>query len=177
MDGRAESIQAQDRGIWVGLGRCRRGVAAVEFALAVTPLLLIVFGFIAVNLMFYTLSVMQNAANYASMSVATGQINQNANGTFSNSNKGSTAVACSPLPPTTQIEYYACQTLPTWAAFNVTTSESCSTTPPTISIAISVDATAAGILDLSALFGSTMGMFSGKTLTATSVAMIQGSCP
>ncbi len=162
---------------WVGLAYCRRGVAALEFALAVTPLLLIMFGFIATNLMFFTLSAMQSSANFAAMSVATGQINKNNNGLLTSANTNSTAIACSLATDASKVEYYACQNLPSWASFTVTTSEVCGATPPTISVTISVDATAAGIVDLNAMFGSTMSMFHNKTLTATSVAMKQGSCP
>jgi Flp pilus assembly protein TadG len=177
-DGRSVAIPGLRRhsAVWIGLGSCRRGVAAVEFALAVTPLLLIVFGFIAINLMFYTLSVMQNSANYASMSVATNQITKNDNGTISSANASSTGVACATATDASKIEYYACKGLPTWAAFTVTTNLNCASTPPTVTISLSVDATAAGVVDLSAMFGSTMSMFSGKQLTATSVAMKQGSC-
>jgi Flp pilus assembly protein TadG len=148
----------------------------LEFALALTPLLLIVFGFIAMNLTFYTMSVMQNSAQYAAMLLSTGQVNRNANGVFSASNLSSTATPCSPAPGTTTIEHYACTGLPSWASFTVTTREVC-TVPANVSISISVDATSAGIVDLYAMFGSTMGMFHGTTLTTNSVAMKQGSCP
>jgi Flp pilus assembly protein TadG len=158
------------------LARCRRGVAAVEFALAMTPMLLIVFGFIATNVMFYTLSVMQNSSQYGTMMGATGQAKNNVNGTITAANRTSSNVACSTGSPptanaaltTSMVEYYACTGLPSWANFSVTTLEDCSV--PKFSVTISVNASSAALADI-------FSFFTSETLTATSVAVKQGTCP
>ena len=164
---------------WAGLPsltRCRRGVAAVEFALAITPMLLIVFGFIATNVMFYTLSVMQNSSHYGTMMGATGQAKNNFNGLITSGNSSSSSVPCSsgtpPVPnaalTTSMVEYYACTGLPTWANFTVATSEDCSV--PKFSVTISVNASSAALADI-------FNFFTSETLKATSVAVKQGTCP
>ncbi len=141
--------------------RCRRGVAAVEFALATTPLLFIVFGFFAINLMFYTLSTMQSAAQYAAMMLATGRA--------TTANTGA-LVSCSALPESPTAEYFACTdtVLPGWATFQVSSVRDCSV--PKVSVTISVKASAAALADV-------FSFFTGQTLTTTSVAMKQGTCP
>ncbi len=161
---------------WTLLAQCRRGVAAVEFALAMTPMLMIVFGFIATNLMFYTLSVMQNSSQYGTMMGATGQAKSNANGTISVANRTSTNIACSSGSPpvangaltTAMVEYYACTGLPSWANFSVSTVEDCSV--PKFSVTISVNASSAALADI-------FNFFTSQTLSASSVAVKQGTCP
>ena len=132
------------------------------------PLLIIVFGFIATNTLYYCLHVMQNSAQYAAMMVATSSVKNNANGAFSTSNTGASAVSCASATDSTKVEYYACQGLPTWASFSVTSVETCAT--PSISVSISTDAGTAAIADV-------FSIFTGQTLTATAVAVKQGSCP
>ena len=143
------------------LGRSRRGVAAVEFALASTPLLFIVFGFFAINLMFFTLSTMQSAAQFAAMMLATGRA--------TTANTGA-LVACSSPPSSPTAEYFACTdtVLPGWASFQVSSAEDCSV--PRVSVTISVNASAAALADI-------FNFFTGQTLATTSVAMKQGPCP
>ena len=139
-----------------GLARCRRGVAAVEFALAATPLMLIVFGFIATNLLFFTLSIMQNSANYAAVMLATG------NATTANTG---TLVACSGPPASGTAELYACTGLPSWATFQASSLRNCSTLK--VSVTISVSASAAALADV-------FNIFTGETLMTTSYGMPQG---
>lgn len=143
------------------LAPARDGVAAVEFALAATPLLLIVFGFFAINIMFYTLSAMQNSAFYAASLLAAGQA--------TTANTG-TVVSCATSPASPTAEYYACTgtMLPGWATFQATSHEDC--TVPKVSVTISVNASAAALADV-------FSFFTGQTLTTTSVLMKQGSCP
>jgi Flp pilus assembly protein TadG len=143
------------------LGRSRRAVAAVEFALAATPLLLIVFGFFAINIMFYTLSTMQNAAQYAAMMLATGRATTANSGTL---------VSCATTPASPSAEYYACTNgvLPGWATFQASSREDCSI--PKVSVTISVNASTAALADV-------FSFFTGQTLSTTSVAMKQGTCP
>jgi Flp pilus assembly protein TadG len=152
------------------LRRCRKGVAAVEFALAATPLLLLVFGFISINAVFYSLSIMQNSAQYAAMAVASKLVTSNTAGTFAaHSSSGPTACSAGSVTSTTA-EYYACTGLPSWATFSVATSENCAGTVPTITVTITANASAAALADI-------YSIFTGKTLTSTSVAMMQGQCP
>ena len=153
---------------WATLPGCRRGVAMVEFALVSIPLLTLVFGVISVNSIFYTMSVMQGNALYAAQLVAIGQVTSNNNGTITSSNTSSTAVACSPVPATTKAEYYACNGLPGWATYTVSTTENCAT--PSVTVAITVSASAAALADV-------MRFFSSTNVTTTGVAMKQGSCP
>jgi Flp pilus assembly protein TadG len=141
------------------LGRCRRGVAALEFALVSVPLTMMIFGFIATNAIFYTWSTMQNAVQNAALLMATGQI----------TSFQSSATSCTGTLATTQAEYYACQNLPGWAAFTVTASESC-TAPATVTVRLSVNASTAGLAD-------TYSFYSGKTLLAQAMMMKQGTCP
>ncbi len=141
------------------LARERRGVAALEFAMVSVPLLLLLFGFVATNALFYAWSSMLNSAQNAAMLMATGQIT---------SFKG-TATACSTTMTSTQAEYWACQGLPSWASFTVTASENCST-PGTVTVLLTVPAGAAALVD-------TYGFYTGKTISAQSTMMKQGTCP
>jgi Flp pilus assembly protein TadG len=141
------------------LGRCRRGVAALEFALVSVPLTMMIFGFIATNAIFYTWSTMQNSVQNAALLMATGQI----------TSFQSSATTCAVTLGTTQAEYYACQNLPSWATFTVTASESC-TAPATVTVRLSVNASTAGLAD-------TYSFYSGKTLLAQATMMKQGTCP
>jgi Flp pilus assembly protein TadG len=149
------------------LRRCDRGVAALEFALVVTPLMVISFGFISVCLALYTMTAMQNAAQYAAYMVASGQTKAISSGALSSSNTTATTT-CSGSLSSTEAEYYACQGLPTWATFTVTTTENCAT--PSVSVNLSVSATSAAVADI-------FGIFSSTNLTSSAVAMKQGACP
>ncbi len=150
------------------LARCRRGVAALEFAIISLPLITLLFGIISVNSIFYVMSSMQSNAMYAVSMVAQGTITQNNSGTITAVNNATTGVACSPLPATTKVEYYACNGLPSWATYTVSTTETCAT--PSFTVTISVTATAAAMADV-------LRFFTGKTLVASATAMKQGSCP
>jgi Flp pilus assembly protein TadG len=149
------------------LGRCGRGIAAVEFAIVATPLMLITFGFIATSAVFYTWSAMQSGAQYAALLVATGQIKSLSTGAISASNTTATTTCGSSLT-STEAEYYACTGLPSWVTFTVTTTENCTT--PSVTVSLSASATAAAIADV-------FSIFSGKTLVSNAVVMKQGQCP
>jgi Flp pilus assembly protein TadG len=139
--------------------RCRRGVAALEFALLSAPFLIMVFGFIAVNCAFLALSQMQTSSLNAANLMATGQI----------TSFQSTATTCTNSLTNTSAEYYACQNLPSWASFSVTATENC-TSPASVTVLITVNGGSAALAD-------TYGFFSGKTLSATQTLMKQGTCP
>jgi Flp pilus assembly protein TadG len=141
-----------------GLRGCRRATAALEFALVCPPLLLMLYGFVATNAMFYTWSVMQNNVQYAAMMMATGQVTS-----FSTS-----GLSCGSSLTTTQVEYYACAGLPPWTSYTAKATETCSV--PNVSVSLTTNASTAGLSDIYLLF-------SGKTLTAQSTAMKQGNCP
>ena len=152
------------------LRRCKSGIAALEFALAATPLLILVFGFIAINAVFYNLATMQSNAQYAAMAAATKLVTSNAVGTFAAHTSSGPTLCSSASVTTSTAEYYACTGLPSWATFSVSTSENCGGTVPTVTITVTANASAAALADLYAIF-------TGKTLTSTSVAMMQGQCP
>ena len=145
--------------------RCRRGVAAVEFALAATPLLFIVFGFFATNMMFYTLSAMQNSAQFAVTMLAAGRAT-----TTSTGGVAVTPVSCDTHPNSPTAEYFACTgvMLPGWATFMASSSEDCSV--PKVSVTMTVNASTAAMADI-------YNFFANDILTTTAVAMKQGSCP
>src|ERR1700689_1390806 len=82
-----------------GLVACRRGAAAVEFALASIPLVMMILGFVATNSVFLALSTMQGSTLNAAMLMSSGQI----------TSFQSRAVTCSSSLGTTTAEYYACQ--------------------------------------------------------------------
>ena len=149
----------RDRRPFRAIAACRRGVAALEFALASGPMLLLLFGFIAINAVFYTWSSMLASAQNAAMLVATGQI----------TSFQSTATTCSGSLTSTQAEYYACQNLPPWATFTVTASENC-TSPAMVTVQVSASATSAALSDV-------YSIFAGKTLQVQSNMMKQGTCP
>lgn len=144
---------------WAGLRVCRSGAAALEFALISVPLMIILFGFIATNAIFLTLSTMQNNVQYAGILMATGQI----------TSFQSIAVSCGGALTTSQVEYYACQRLPGWAVFTATATQNC-TVPATVTVKLTVNATNAAIADV-------FSFYAGKTLQAVSTNMKQGSCP
>ena len=150
------------------LARCRRGIAMLEVALVSIPLMILLFGIISVNSVYFVMSSMQQNAMYAAQMVAQGTITAVNTGTLTSSNTGATNVNCSPLPATTKAEYYACNGLPSWATYTVRTSEVCAT--PSFTVSISVSATAAAMADV-------FKFFTGKTLVVSSTAMKQGSCP
>lgn len=137
----------------------RPGTAAVEFALVSVPMLMLLFGFVATNAVFLTLTSMQNNVQNATVMMATGQI----------TSFQSKAVTCGSGLTATQAEYYACQNLPSWATFTVTATESC-TAPATVTVKLTVNASAAGLVD-------TYGFYTGKTLQAQATNMKQGTCP
>lgn len=157
-----------DRKGWFGgLCRCRKGVAALEFALLSTPLLLLTFGSVATCMALHTMAAMQNAAQYSALMVATGAVKNLTTGPISTTNTTSTT-QCSGALATTDAEYYACQGLPPWATFTVTTTENCAT--PSVTVALSVDASAAAVADV-------FSFFKGSNLTSRAVVMKQGTCP
>ena len=141
---------------WRTFGRCRKAAAAVEFALVSGPFLLLLFGFVATNALFYCWSVMQNNVQYAAMMMSTGQISS-----WSGSN-----VSCSSTLASTQVEYYACAGLPGWTTFTAKATQTC----PSVSVTLSTSASTAGLADIYSLF-------SGVTLTAGATALKQRSCP
>jgi Flp pilus assembly protein TadG len=149
------------------LADCRRGAVAVEFAVASVPLMLMVFGFIATAAVFNTWSSMQSNTQYAARLMSTGQITANNSGTISSTNS-SVTVNCSSSMKTTQVEYYACNGLPSWTTFSVTTTENCAT--PSVTVTLSTSATTAAIADIEKIF-------SGNTIVATTVMMKEGTCP
>jgi Flp pilus assembly protein TadG len=138
---------------------CRRGAAALEFALVCAPFMIMLFGFIAMNSVFLNLSAMQGNSLNAAMVMATGQI----------TSFQSRSVTCSNSLSATSAEYYACQGLPSWATFAVTASENC-TSPATVTVLLSVDGASAALADV-------YGFFSGRTLSMQSILMKQGTCP
>jgi Flp pilus assembly protein TadG len=149
------------------LGGSRDATAALEFALMSAPLLLVVFAFVATNALFYTWSSMQNNAQYAARLMATGQITSMANGAISTSNTTNT-VACGSTLASSDVEYYACTGLPSWASFTVTVTENCAT--PDVEVNLSVSASSAALADL-------YGIFKGKTLSTQAVMMKEATCP
>jgi Flp pilus assembly protein TadG len=143
---------------WGAFGRCRRAAAAVEFALVSGPFLVMLFGFVSANSLFYTWSVMENNAQYAAMMMATGQV----------TSWSSSGASCGSTLTSTQVEYYACGGLPGWTTYTAKATESCSV--PNVSVTLTTSASTAGLADIYSLF-------SGITLTASATAMKQGSCP
>lgn len=156
------ALQQCQRGL-----KCRRGVASVEFALVVAPFLLLVFGFIGLNMAFYTRSSMQNTAALAARMMSTGQIKNNVNGVISAGNATSSST-CGGGLTTAQVEYYACNGLPTWATYTVTTTQDCAV--PSVAVQITASA-------FTAAAGDAMDVLVSKTVRARVVAMKEGACP
>ena len=61
-------------------GPAREGATAIEFALVVTPFLMLVFGVIGVGLFFFTETVLDQALSASSRQIRTGQSRQTATG-------------------------------------------------------------------------------------------------
>jgi Flp pilus assembly protein TadG len=150
------------------LGRCKRGVVAVEFVLASVPLLMLCFGFIATSSVYNTWGNMQTNTQYAARMMSTGQIANNTNGAFTAANTSSSISCASSKVTSTTVEYYACNGLPTWATYTVTTSENC--VIPSVTVSLSASAAAAAIADIE-------NFFAGKTISSQTVFMKEGSCP
>lgn len=148
-------------------GRNERGVAAVEFALVAPVLVLLLCGTIAASAAFLTWGMMQGSSQYGARIMATGTVKNNVSGAITTSNTSATTT-CSSALPSTDVEYYACYNLPSWATFTVTTTENC--TIPSVTVILSTSASAAAIADV-------MKLFTGKTLTSTAVVMKEGTCP
>jgi Flp pilus assembly protein TadG len=141
------------------LRSCTRGAAALEFALVCTPLMLTVFGFIAVSGVFTTWTSMQSNTQYAARIMSTGQIKS----------WSTTATTC-PTTDKTKVEYYACNGLPSWAVFTATVSQDC--TVPSVTVKLSANTQKAAITDAMNIFGST------AIISAQSVIMKEGgTCP
>ena len=150
-----------------GWQRDRRGSVALEFALVMPPFLLMCFGFIAVNAAMMTRSTAQNTAQLAARMMATGQVKNFASGAISGPTASATTTCSGSLASTT-VEYYACQGLPAWATFTVTASQNCSV--PSVTVRVQ----ASGFN--SAMTGDRMSVLLGRTVTATSVMMKEGTC-
>jgi Flp pilus assembly protein TadG len=153
--------------LFQGIGRCRRGVAAVEFAILAPTLMLLVFGFVATSSVFYIWSAMQNSAQYAALLVSTGQIKSLSTWPITAVNNTATT-ACSESLSATEAEYYACSGLPSWGSFTVTTTENCAV--PSVAVTVSASASSAVIADV-------FQIFRGRTLSVQSVVMKEGLCP
>jgi Flp pilus assembly protein TadG len=149
------------------LGSCRRGSVAVEFALACTPLLLIVFGFIATSWLFNTWATMQSNVQYAARMVSTRQVTNNTSGTIA-ANPSVSTTCGSKTWTTNQAEYYACTGLPTSTTFTVTTTETCSV--PSVTISLSASAKGMAVIDIA-------NIFSSGPIVAQAVFMKEGTCP
>jgi Flp pilus assembly protein TadG len=149
------------------LTRGARGTAALEFALVLTPLMMLLFGFIATASVFYTWSTMQNNAQYAGLMMATGQIKSLSTGAISASNATATT-ACSSSLTSTEVEYYACTGLPSWVPVTVVATENCSV--PSVTITMTASASAAAIADV-------FKFFTGQSLSVGAVLMKEGTCP
>jgi Flp pilus assembly protein TadG len=145
----------------------RRGSVALEFALASTPLMAIVFGFVATMGVFNMMTSMQSNAQYAARMMSTGQITRNSNGAISSTN-ASSSTTCASTMTSTQVEYYACSGLPSWATFTVTTAENCVT--PSVTVSLSTSAASAALADI-------LAIFTGRTISQQVVLMKEGSCP
>jgi Flp pilus assembly protein TadG len=127
------------------------------------------FGFIATSSVYNTWGSMQTATQYAARLMSTsGSSLGNTNGAFSATNTSSSVACTSSKVTSSTVEYYACNGLPTWATFTVTTTENC--TVPSVTVSLSASATAAAIADVE-------NFFAGKTITAQTVFMKEGSCP
>jgi Flp pilus assembly protein TadG len=146
---------------------CRRASSAVEFALVLTPLMMLLFGFIATAGVFFTWSTMQSNAQYAALLMATGQIQSLSSGAISTANNTATTT-CSASLTSTEVEYYACTGLPSWVPVTVTATENCAV--PSVAVSLSASASAAAIADV-------YSFFTGKSLVAQSVLMKEGQCP
>ena len=106
------------------LAQCRRGVAAVEFALVLPIRMLLLFGMISGSAAFLTWGMMQGSSQYGARIMSTGTVKNNSAGAISTSNTTAT-VTCSSSLSSSDVEYYACSNLPAWASFTVTTTENC----------------------------------------------------
>lgn len=149
------------------LRRARRGTVAVEFALVMPPFLLLCFGFIGVNAALFTRSAMQNTAQLSARMMATGQVKNFVNGAISIGNATSTTT-CAAGMATTTVEYYACSGLPSWATFTVTATQNCAVPSVTVRIQAS-NFNSSGT-------GDRLQVLLGKTLTAQTVMMKEGTC-
>ena len=130
-------------------------------------LLVLLFGFISMGTLMFTWTSMQSAAQYEALLVSTGQVTSLANGAITTSNNTATT-ACSGSLTSSQAEYYACGSLPSWGSYTVTTTENCAV--PSVTVKVSVSASTAAIADL-------LQVFTGRTLSAQEVVMKEGKCP
>ena len=146
----------------------RDGLAALEFALLVPPMLLLIFGFVSAGCLVFTWSTMQNSAQYAAQLVSTGQVTALSSGAITTTNNTATT-ACSSSLTSSDAEYYVCNSLPgAGSGFTVTTTENCSV--PSVTVNVSANGSTAALADL-------LKLFSGLTITAQSVVMKSGACP
>ncbi len=146
----------------------RRGSVALEFAMVMPAFLMVCFGFIGMNAAMFTRSAMQNTSQLAARMMATGQVKNFATGAITSANATATTV-CSPTLASTTVEHHACAGLPTWATFTVTATQNCAVP----SVAVSIQAS--GFNSVAA--GDRLQLLLGKTLTANSVMMKEGTCP
>lgn len=149
------------------LTSAQRATAALEFALVLTPLLMLLFGFIATASVFYTMAMMQNNAQYAGRMMATGGAKALSTGAITSGNNTATT-ACSGSLTSTEVEYYACTGLPSYVPVTVTATENCAT--PSVTVTLSASASAAAIADV-------FRFFTGRTLSVSTVQMKEGLCP
>jgi len=149
------------------LRRSRRATVAIEFALVMPPFLLLCFGFIAINAALFTRSAMQNTAQLAARVMATGQVKLFVNGAITAANSTSTTTCTNGMASTT-VESFACAGLPTWATFSVTATQNCAVP----SVTVRIQAT-----NFSTTTTDREHVLLGKTLSAQSAMMKEGTCP
>lgn len=139
-------------------GRCRRGVAAVEFALVVPVFALLLFGIVTFGTAMNAMNAMQSGAQAAARSMAIGL-----------STGSGSSVTCGSGVSTTSgtAEYYACHSLPNWGSYSVTATQNCTTLDETVTVTATGSSVA--LLDV-------FGFMSGASLTARSVMRKEGPC-
>jgi Flp pilus assembly protein TadG len=138
---------------------CRRGVAAVEFALIAPLFFGMLFAIIAFGTGMSALSSMQSGVNAAARSMAIGL-----------ATAGGSAVTCGAgrALTTGTAENYACGALPSWGTYTVTATQNCATLTDTVSITASAS---------TAVVGDVFGVLTGWTLRANAVTFKEGQCP
>ncbi len=141
-----------------GLRRCRRGIAAVEFAVVAPVFITILFAIVAFGTGMTALNAMQSGATTAARSMAIGV------STFSGA-----AVICGSGSALTAgtAENYACRALPPWGTYTVTATQNCTTLND--SVVITANAS-------TAMIGDVLGVLNGLVLNTQSVMLREGPC-
>lgn len=141
--------------------RCRRGIAAVEFAVTATVLLSLLFGIIAFASTLYAYNMMEAGVSEAARRVAVAEAPFSASNITCGAGASNTAGTA---------ENIACRSLPKWGTYTVNASLNCTSPARDAIVTITANSSTLALADMYRRIYNT-------NLVATATYRREGSCP